>query len=164
MKSVTLWCVLMVAVLTSGCRGDAPASSSACGGSQESVCRVTFRSLVESPDLFTGRTVRIEGYLGVSRKFFSIYASKESFDAGISDEVAIRIRGSLPVQENIFREHAYTWVSMVGVFRMREKTGTTNDVLIGEIFPPFEVHPLQVPGVDPQRGFDEVLIELEDLK
>lgn len=158
------WQAWLGLCLVAVCSAAGAASGSGCGGSQESACRVTFRSLVESPDRFNGRTVRIEGYLGVSRKIFSIYASKESFEAGISDEVAIRIRGALPVQEKIFREHAYTWVSMVGVFRMRAKTGTTNDVLIGEIFPPFEVRPLQIPGVDPRRGFDEVLIELEDMK
>jgi len=108
--------------------------------------------------------IRIEGYLAVSRDLFVLNSSKEFYEAGVTDETSIRIRGPMDVQERIFQEHAYSWVSVIGTFRDREKTGTTEDLLLGEIFAPLEVRPLGLPVEVKRQTFGDVLLDLEDIK
>ena len=54
----------------------------ACGIGQNPVCRVSFRALAATPRLFDGKSIRVEGYLGVSRGLFVLSSSKELFEAG----------------------------------------------------------------------------------
>ncbi|WP_312320645.1 hypothetical protein [Stenotrophomonas sp.] len=165
MKRLVMWFALTAVTLASGCRGDQGSSplGGDCGGGADTACRVTFRSLLVAPGQFDGRVIRIEGYLGVSMRFFSLHASKELFDAGVSDEVALRLRGPMQLQEKIFNEYAYTWVSVIGVFKLRKKNGTTDDLLIGELAPPIEVRSLQPLGANQRAEFGEVVLDLEDL-
>ncbi len=130
----------------------------------QNACRATFRALAEDAHEFDGRTIRIEGYLAVSRDLFVLNSSKELYDAGVTDETSIRIRGSLDVQERIFQGHAYSWVSVTGTFKNRGKTGTTEDLLLGEIFAPLDVRPLRLPLEVKCQTFDDVLLDLEDVK
>lgn len=104
------------------------------------------------------------GYLGVSTGLFVLNSSKELFEAGVTDEVAIRIRGPIDVQERIFKEHAYSWVSLVGTYRVKAKAGTTDDLLLGEIFAPLEVRSIMSPLELRRQSFDEVFLDLDDLK
>ncbi|MFL4596822.1 hypothetical protein ACJ6WI_06045 [Stenotrophomonas maltophilia] len=135
-----------------------------CGGTLQNACRVTFRALASDASEFNGRIIRIEGYLAVSRDLFVLNSSKEFYEAGVTDETSIRIRGPMDVQERIFQEHAYSWVSVIGTFRDREKTGTTEDLLLGEIFAPLDVHPLGLPVEVKRQTFGDVLLNLEDIK
>ncbi len=129
----------------------------------QNACRATFRALAEDPHGFDGRRIRVEGYLGVSRALFVLSSSKELFEAGVTDESSIRIRGPMDVQERIFQEHAYSWVSVTGTFKDREKTGTTDDLLLGEIFA-LEVQSLRWPVEVERAAFGDVLLNLEDIK
>lgn len=135
-----------------------------CGRTVQNACRVTFRALASDASGFNGRMIRIEGYLAVSRDLFVLNSSKEFYEAGVTDETSIRIRGPMDVQERIFQEYAYSWVSVVGTFRDREKTGTTEDLLLGEIFAPLEVRPLGLPVEVKRQTFGDVLLDLEDIK
>ncbi|HDS1511132.1 hypothetical protein I5U67_12395 [Stenotrophomonas maltophilia] len=134
-----------------------------CGGVMQNACRATFRALAEDPHGFDGRRIRVEGYLGASRALFVLSSSKELFEAGLTDESSIRIRGPMDVQERIFQEHAYSWVSVTGTFKDREKTGTTDDLLLGEIFAPLDVQSLRWPVEVERATFGEVLLNLEDI-
>ncbi len=69
----------------------------------------------------------------------------------------------MQLQEKIFNEYAYTWVSVIGVFKLRKKNGTTDDLLIGELAPPIEVRSLQPLGANQRAEFGEVVLDLEDL-
>lgn len=131
---------------------------------EESACRVSFRALAADPASFNGRKVRIEGYLGVSARLFVLSSSKELFDAGVSDEVFIRIKGNIDSQRQMFDQHAYSWVSVTGTFRTTERNGTTDDILIGELHPPTEVDALLMPIPERRETFDEAAIDLRDLK
>lgn len=91
-------------------------------------------------------------------------SSKALFEAGVTDEVAIRLRGPVDVQERIFQEHAYSWVSVIGTFKIRATTGTTEDLLLGELFAPLEVRSLRLPLEVRRHSFDEVILDLEDIK
>lgn len=128
------------------------------------MCRVSFRALAQGPARFDGRRIRVEGYLGVSRELFVLSSSKELFEAGVTHETSIRIRGPMDVQERIFQKHAYSWVSVAGTFKDREKTGTTEDLLLGEIFAPLEVQSLRWPVEVERATFGDVLLNLEDIK
>lgn len=158
--------MVLMGVLATGCVGESAPSASieACGASNENACRVTFRRLVEAPESFAGRVVRVDGYLGVKRGFFTLNSSKELFDAGVSDEVSIRIRGSADLQQKIFDEYSYTWVSIIGTFRLKSKNGTVSDLLIGELHPPLEVNSLGYPGSERNQSFNDAALDLEDLK
>lgn len=131
---------------------------------KESACRVSFRALAADPASFNGRKVRVEGYLGVSGRLFVLSSSKELFDAGVSDEVFVRIRGPINSQRQMFYQHAYSWVSVTGTFRTKEKNGTTDDILIGELHSPTEVKALRLPIPERRETFDEAVIDLRDLK
>lgn len=135
-----------------------------CGETVQNACRVTFRALASGASGFNGRMIRVEGYLAVSRDLFVLNSSKELYEAGVTDESSIRIRGPMDVQERIFQEHAYSWVSVIGTFRDREKTGTTEDLLLGEIFATLDVRPLGLPVEVKRQTFGEVLLDLEDIK
>lgn len=135
-----------------------------CGEAVQNACRVTFRALANDASGFNGRIIRVEGYLSVSRDLFVLSSSKELYEAGVTDETSIRIRGPMDVQERIFQEHAYSWVSVIGTFRDREKTGTTEDLLLGEIFAPLDVQSLRWPVEVERATFGDVLLNLEDIK
>lgn len=155
-------CALALAGCADTSRGCTP---HLCGSAREkSACRVSFRALAADPESFNGRKVRIEGYLGVSGRLFVLSSNKELFDAGVSDETFIRIRGNIDSQRQMFDQHAYSWVSVTGTFRTREKNGTTDDILIGELHPPTEVDALVMPIPDRRETFDEAAIDLRDLK
>lgn len=91
-------------------------------------------------------------------------SSKELFEAGVTDEVAIRLRGPVDVQKRIFQEHAYSWVSVVGTFKIRATTGTIDDLLLGELFAPLEVRSLRLPLAVGRHSFGDVILNLEDIK
>ncbi|HGM7285991.1 TPA: hypothetical protein ACKP7V_001798 [Stenotrophomonas maltophilia] len=150
-----------------GCRyqegGGAP-SGKTCGVEGSSACRVSFRELAAKPRLFDGKLVRMEGYLGVSRELFVLNSSKELFEAGVTEETQVRIRGPIDLQQSVFDEYAYSWVSIIGVFRTRESDNSTGDLLLGEIHAPLEVRSLRIPGPVPREEFGDVLVNLEDLK
>lgn len=130
---------------------------------KDGACRVSFRALAADPASFNGRKVRVEGYLGVSARLFVLSSSKELFEAGVTDEVFVRIRGPVESQRQIFDQHAYSWVSVTGTLRTREKNGTTDDILIGELHPPVEVKALRLPVPERRESFDEAVIDLGDL-
>lgn len=46
---------------------------------------------------------------------------------------------------------------------MKEKGGTTDDLLIGEIHAPLDVQPLRPIGPLKRASFSEVAVDLEDL-
>ena len=102
--------------------------------------------------------------MAVTRGMFVLTSSKELLEAGMSDEVALRIRGPVDLQRSVFDKHAYTWVSVTGVFSTREKNGTTDDLLLGELNPPLDVSPLGRGVPFQKQEFKDVLVELEDLK
>lgn len=157
--------VLALAMLTS-CgvpEQEGSVSGLACGQASQPACRVTFRAIAADRHQYDGRIVRIEGYLGVSRGFFVVASSKELYEAGVSDEVEIRIRGRLTDQERIFKESAYSWVSAEGTFKVRKRNGTTDDLLLGELFVAHDVRPL-MRGVEFRRqDFGKVVLELDDV-
>lgn len=158
--------VLVLAFALAGCSpvGNPAQQGPACGKRAQPACRVSFRALAQDSHRFDGRSIRIEGYLGVSMGLFVLNSSKELFEAGVTDEVAIRIRGPLDVQERIFKEHAYSWVSLVGTYRVTAKAGTTDDLLLGEIFAPLEVRSIILPLEVRRQSFDEVFLDLDDLQ
>lgn len=160
-----VWAVVCACILA-GCEGGSRVAGQpeTCGFSQKEPCRVSFRALASDPDSFNGRTIRIEGYLAVAGRMFVLSASKELLEAGVSDEVALRIRGPVDLQQSIFNEHAYTWVSITGLFNVREKNGTTDDLLLGEISPPLQVAPLRLAIPSRRQEFNDVGVELEDMK
>lgn len=132
-------------------------------GSAENPCRATFRALAEDAHRFDGRMVRMEGYLGVSRGNFVLSASKELHEAGVTGEVDVRIRGRLEDQERIFKAYAYSWVVAEGTFRTVKKDGTTQDLLLGDLFVTDQVRPLMAGSEYRRQEFGEVLLELQDL-
>lgn len=159
-------CVLALALVLPGC---SPHNSLAqhdldCGRSAQPACSVSFRAIAQDSQRFDDRSIRIEGYLGVSRELFVLNSSQELFEAGVTDEIAIRLRGPVDVQERIFQEHAYSWVSVVGTFKIRATTGTTEDLLLGELFAPLEVRSLRLPLEVRRHSFDDVILDLEDIK
>lgn len=160
--------VLALAFVLSGCSPAANFSHRglACEKKRaEPYCRVSFPALAQDSHRFDGRLIRIEGYLGVSRDQFVLNSSKELYEAGVTADVAIRIRGPLDVQERIFQEHAYSWVSLAGTFRINtQEDRNTDDLLIGEVFAPLEVQSLTFPLEVRRQGFGEVLLDLDDLK
>ncbi|MBD8694648.1 hypothetical protein [Stenotrophomonas sp. CFBP 13718] len=107
--------------------------------------------------------MRIEGYLVVSAGLFVLSSSKELFDAGVADEVFVRIRGPLDSQRQMYDQHGYSWVSVTGTFKTKERNGTTDDILIGELHPPTEVRALRFPIPRRRETFDEAAIDLKDL-
>jgi hypothetical protein len=149
-----------------GCSGqiDEPGTDDGCGVHGAVACRVSFRALASSPEAYSGRYIRMEGYLGVSGRLFVLSSSKELIDAGVVDEVSVRIRGPIEIQREIFEKHAYSWVSVTGNFSLKAKNGTTDDLLLGELSPPLEVRPLRFPIPVQKQQFGELAIDLEDLK
>lgn len=160
-RAALLMCMIGIA----GCGGAARESAShVCDTMpKDAPCRVSFRALASNPESFNGRKVRIEGYLGISARLFVLSSSKELFDAGVSDEVSVRIRGPMESQQKIYDQHAYTWVSVTGTFRTREKDGTTYDLLIGELHAPIEARSLRAPIPQRRENFDEAALDLGDL-
>lgn len=155
---------ILFAIVLAGCNDKAASASQHCAPARtEAPCRVSFRALAASPAGFDGRIVRLEGYLAVSARFFVLSSSKELFDAGVTDETRVRIRGPMDSQQKIYDQHAYSWVAVTGTFRIRKKNGTTDDILIGELHPPMEVNALQYPIPRRKETFDEVALDLEDL-
>lgn len=157
----------IVLILLAGCGHQEEgqvARTTACGVSDRPVCRVSFRALATNPDRYDGRSVRVEGYLGVSRGLFVLSSSEESFEAGVTDETGVRIRGPVDLQRRVFDQHAYSWVSVAGAFRLRKKDESTDDLLLGEIHAPLDVRSLRIPGPVPRAAFEEVALDLEDLK
>lgn len=159
-------CVLVLVFALAGCSPDNSLAQHGldCGKPEQPACRVSFRALAQDSHRFDGRSIRIEGYLGVSRELFVLNSSKELFEAGVTDEVAIRLRGPVDLQERIFQEHAYSWVSLVGTFKVKATTGTTEDLLLGEVFAPLEVRSLMLPLEVRRQSFDDVIINLQDVK
>lgn len=158
---------IVLTPLAAGCghQGEGQVARTAtCGVSDRPVCRVSFRALATTPDRYDGRSVRMEGYLGVSRGLFVLSSSKELFEAGVTDETEVRIRGPIDLQSGVFDRYAYSWVSVTGVFRLRRTDGSTDDLLLGEIHAPLGVQSLRVPGPIPKATFGEVSVNLEDLK
>ena len=159
--------VIVFILYGAGCRyqegGGAP-SEKTCGVEGSPACRVSFRELAATPRLFDGKLVRMEGYLGVSRELFVLNSSKELFEAGVTEENQVRIRGPIDLQRSVFDEYSYSWVSIIGVFRTRESDNSTGDLLLGEIHAPLEVRSLRIPGPMPRAKFGGVLVDLEDLK
>ncbi|WNH52303.1 hypothetical protein [Stenotrophomonas oahuensis] len=156
---------LLVAGSCIGCQirhSDETTSVNQCGRQAQPPCRVTFRALADNPQRFEGLTLRVEGYLAVSRGLFVLTSSKELFEAGASDEMAIRIRGPIDLQRQIFEQHVYTWVSVTGTYG--STVGIKNELLLGEIRAPLDVQPLRIPGPAQRATFGDVLIDLEDLK
>lgn len=157
---------LFLACLLASCKGAVEEGSernSACGGAEQSACRVTFRAIAADKHRYDGRSIRIEGYLAVSRDLFVISSSKELYEAGVTDEVAVRIRGPLADQERAFNAHAYTWVSAVGTFRDTADDGTTADLLLGELHITGDMRPL-MDGVEFRRQeFKDVVLDLQDI-
>jgi hypothetical protein len=100
----------------------------------------------------------------VAGRIFVLSASKELLEAGVSDEIALRIRGPVDLQRSIFDQHAYTWVSIIGVFNVRKKNGTTDDLLLGEISPPLQVAPLRFEIPSRRQEFSEIGVDLQDMK
>lgn len=135
-----------------------------CGIGQKPVCRVSFRALASTPRLFDGKSIRVEGYLGVSRGLFVLNSSKELFEAGVTDETQVRIKGPIDLQRDLFNRYAYSWVSVTGEFRLRKTDGSTDDLLLGEMHAPLDVQSLRVPGPIPRATFGDVSVDLEDLK
>lgn len=135
-----------------------------CGIGQNPACRVGFRALAATPRLFDGKSIRVEGYLGVSRGLFVLNSSKELFEAGVTDETQVRIRGPIDLQRDVFNRYAYSWVSVTGEFRLRRTDGSTDDLLLGEMHAPLDVQSLRVPGPIPRATFGDVSVDLEDLK
>lgn len=154
------------ATLLVGCGEQAAMSSTGkrCDAYGDSPCRVSFRALASAPQSYGGRVIRMEGYLAVSGRMFVLSSSKELLEAGVSDEVSVRITGPIEEQRAIFDEHAYTWVSVIGRFTVREKDDTTNDLLLGELSAPLEVSPLRFPIPLQRQTFGELSLDLEDLK
>ena len=126
-------------------------------------CRITFRHLAEQSSKVDCQLVRVEGYLGVSRGLFVLYSSKELFEAGVNDEVALRLRGPVDVQEKIFDQFAYSWVSVTGTYRAKPGNGTTDDLLLGELHAPLQFHPLRLPMPVERETFDDVILDLQDI-
>jgi hypothetical protein len=106
----------------------------------------------------------MEGYLGESLGMVVLSSSKELVEAGVRDEVSVRIRGPVETQESIFDQHAYTWVSVTGVFNVKEKNGTTDDLLLGQLSPPLAVRSLQFPAPIQKAGFGDIILDMEDIK
>ncbi len=115
------------------------------------------------PRLFDGKSIRVEGYLGVSRGLFVLNSSKELFEAGVTDETQVRI-SPIDLQRDVFNRYAYSWVSVTGEFRLRRTDGSTDDLLLGEMHAPLDVQSLRVPGPIPRATFGDVSVDLEDLK
>ena len=143
--------------------GDTKSKLAECHANAKAGCRVAFQRLAEQSSKFDGQLVRVEGYLGVSRGLFVLYSSKELFEAGVNDEVALRLRGPVDVQEKIFDQFAYSWVSVAGTYRAMPRTGNTDDLLLGELHAPLEVHPLRVPLPVQRETFDDVILDLRDI-
>lgn len=143
---------------------DAAPKPAQCAADEKVACRVAFRGLAEDSSRFDGHAVRVEGYLGVSRGLFVLSSSKELFDAGATDEVALRLRGPVDVQERIFDQFAYSWVAVTGTFRITPRNGTTDDLLLGEIHAPLEVRPLRLPVPVQRETFGDVILDLQDIK
>jgi hypothetical protein len=106
----------------------------------------------------------MEGYLGVSRELFVLNSSKGLFEAGVTEETQVRIRGPIDLQRDVFKRYAYSWVSVTGEFRLRRTDGSTDDLLLGEMHAPLDVQSLRVPGPIPRATFGDVSVDLEDLK
>jgi len=157
--------LMLFAVVLLGCQQrSAPIGENQdCGSTVETPCRASFRSLAASPSSYEGRVVRLEGYLTVERDRFVLYSSKELFEAGVQEEVAVKLRGPIEVQERIFNQHAYSWVSLVGKFMARKTVGTTKDLLLGEVHAPLVVRPLRSLGPPEKRTFGDVILDMEDL-
>lgn len=126
-------------------------------------CRVTFRGIAADRRQYDGKIVRIEGYLGVSRGLFVLTSSRELYEADVTDEVAIRIRGRLADQERIFKGSAYSWVSVEGTFKVGKRNGTTDDLLLGELFVTDGVGPLRDSVEFRRQDFGEVVLDLDDV-
>lgn len=160
-------CMALLSVISlAGCgsqEGAKVVPGKVCGVDQRHACRLSFRALAAAPRLFDGKSVRIEGYLGVSAGHFVLSSSKELFEAGVTGETEVRIRGPMDVQERAYNRHAYSWVSVMGVFRLRGKDGSTDDLLLGEIHAPLHVQSLRIPGPIPRATFGDVYLDLEDL-
>jgi len=92
----------------------------------------------------------------VIRGLFVLSSSEESFEAGVTDETEVRIRGPVDLQRRVFDQHAYPWVSVGGAFRLREKDASTDDLLLGEIHAPLDVRSLR----NPAQLFGEVRQQL----
>ena len=156
---------LVISVVGCGLQqGGQTPSAKVCGIGQNPVCRVSFRALAATPRLFDGKSIRMEGYLGVSRGLFVLSSSKELFEAGVTDETEVRISGPTDLQRGVFDRYAYSWVSVTGVFRLRRTDGSTDDLLLGEMHAPLDVQSLRIPGPIPKATFGDVSVDLEDLK
>lgn len=158
--------VFVCLIILTGCEnwgGDAVSPALKCGADRQLPCRTSFRALAEKPIQFDGKLVRVEGYLSLARELFLLSSSRELLEAGVTDEVSVRIRGPINTQRDIFEKHAYTWVSVVGTFRVKGKGGTTDDLLIGEIHAPLDVQSLRPIGPLKRASFSEVAVDLEDL-
>lgn len=159
--------VIFLAIVSAGCGGgvsEARPSYRDCGANQQPACRATFRALIEHGRTLDGKKVRVEGYLSVVRSLFVLNSSKELYEAGVSDELSIRIRGPIDVQREMFAKFAYSWVSVTGTFRLVERVGTTDDLLIGELHAPMQVDSLRIPGPVRKAEFRDVAVDLEDIK
>lgn len=157
--------LMLFAVVLLGCQQRAApiGENQDCGSTVETPCRASFRSLAASPSSYEERVVRLEGYLTVERETFVLYSSKELFEAGVQEEVAVKLRGPIEAQERIFNQHAYSWVSLVGKFMARQTDGTTEDLLLGEVHAPLVVRPLRSLGPPAKRTFGDVILDMEDL-
>jgi len=161
-----IFLVLVCSIILTGCErlgGGAVSPALKCGTQHQLPCRASFRALAEKPVHFDGKLVRVEGYLSVERELFLLSSSRELLEAGVTDEVSVRIRGAIETQRDIFEKHAYSWVSVVGTFRVKEKGGTTDDLLIGEIHAPLDVQTLRPIGPPRRASFGEVAVDLDDL-
>jgi hypothetical protein len=165
MKIVTACMVTISGLVLLGCGAqnhEVPPPPGLCGEVADKViCRATFRALALDPGQYAGKNIRIEGFLVVERGLFVLYSSRELYEAGVTDEVAVRLRGPAGQLERIYKDHAYSWVSIVGEFRVVPRSGTTDDLILGEIRAPLEVRPLRKIGLR-REGFDEILLNLED--
>lgn len=165
MKLHQVCVVIISALLVMGCQARTAAvepSPILCGGTgSEATCRATFRALAQDVARFEGKKIRIEGFLVVERGLFLLYASRELYEAGVTDEVAVRLRGPVEEQERIFKDHAYSWVSIVGGFRANVRNGTTDDLLLGELHSPLEVRSLRWVPLKREQ-FDDVRIDLKE--
>lgn len=159
--------ILLVACLLASCTGPVKHASErelACGESGQPACRATFRAVAADKHRYDGRSIRIEGYLAVSRDLFVITSSKELYEAGVTDEVAVRIRGRLADQERAFNAHAYTWVSAIGRFKSAGDSGTTTDLLLGELYLTGDMRPLLDDVAFRRQEFKEVVLDLRDIE
>lgn len=91
-----MFLVFVCLIILTGCEnwgGDAVSPALKCGADRQLPCRASFRALAEKPVQFDGKLVRVEGYLSVARELFLLSSSRELLEAGVTDEVSVRIRG-----------------------------------------------------------------------